>query len=496
MPTKIDRGKGRVQGKRQTRPGEKKYRPGSRPARPSDDAATPSSRDATPALAGLAARRLAVQLIEAVLVSRHALDDALATADRNPEFQQLETRDRGFARLIAATVLRRLGSIDAVLARFLERPMPIAAVRPRSILRSGVAQILLIGTPVHAAINLAVEQCRRDAKANRFDKLTNAVLRRVANEGPELLSGLDWPRCDIPDWLWQSWVSTYGEATAGRIASASLAEAPLDLSVKADAAQWAERLGGDLLLTGSVRINEAGRIEDLPGYSEGVWWVQDAAAALPVRLLEDVGGLEIADICAAPGGKTAELAASGAKVTAVDQSAERLQRLAGNVERLGLSDAVGIVTADAASWQPGRTFDAVLLDVPCLSTGTIRRHPDLLHLKRPSDLGKIVELQRSLIENAARLVRPGGRLVYCVCSLQREEGEGVVEAFLASHAEFQRDPVTAGQLFDRAEWITPAGDLRTLPFQDPGVGRSHGSPGDTVRTGMDGFYGARLVRKA
>lgn len=436
--------------------------------------------------AGLGARRLAVQMIEAVLVDSRTLEDAMEKADRNPAVAGLEPRDRGFARLIAATVLRRLGSLDAVLSRFLERPLPINQPRPRSILLAAAAQVLMLATPAHAAINLAVEQCRRDPKADRFDKLANAVMRRVASEGPAILAGLDTPRIDIPDWLWSKWVASYGEPVARRIASASLAEAPLDLSVKEDATKWAERLGGSVLATGSVRLTEAGRIEELAGFKDGGWWVQDAAAGLPTRLLGSVAGLDVADLCAAPGGKTASLAVAGARVTAVDQSEERLKRLADNVSRLGIGDQVTMIAADIATWEPERQFDAVLLDAPCLSTGTIRRHPDLLHLKRPSDLERIVALQGALLERAGRMVKPSGRLVYCVCSLEPEEGERVVDAFLESSPEFQRQAISPAELKGSIDWLTRAGDLRTLPFHEP-------SPG---QPGMDGFYAARLVKAA
>lgn len=438
----------------------------------------------SPDLAGLGARRLAVHLIESVLVSARALDEAMVTADRDPDLARLEARDRGFGRLIAATVLRRLGSLDQVLSRFLERPLPASAPRPRSILLSAAAQILMIGTPVHAAINLAVEQCRRDPKAERFDKLANAVLRRVAKEGPAILAGLDFPRIDIPDWVWKRWVAAYGAEMAARIASASLTEAPLDLTPRSDAEQWAHELCGELLSTGSIRLQDAGRIEELPGYAEGAWWVQDAAAALPARLLGRGDGLEVADLCAAPGGKSAALAVAGARVTAVDISPERLERLRQNMARLRVSEMVAAVSADITAWEPGRQFDAVLLDAPCLSTGTIRRHPDLLHLKRPSDLERITGLQQQLIERAGRLVKPGGRLVYCVCSLEPEEGEGIVAAFLAAHPEFGRQPITAAEIEAQGDWITPAGDLRTLPYHAP----APDSPG------MDGFFAARLVK--
>jgi len=436
--------------------------------------------------AGLPARRMAVELIEAVLVSSRTLDDALNMIDGEGRYREIEARDRGFARLIVATVLRRLASLEAVLGRFIERPIPVGQPRPRSILLAGAAQILFIGTPVHAAINLSVEQCQRDKDAARFDKLTNAVLRRVASKGREILDELDTPRIDIPDWLWSRWSGAYGDQVARRIAAASLVEAPLDLSVKEDAEGWAQKLGGVLLPTGSVRLNDAGRVEDLPGFKEGAWWVQDVAAALPVRLLGNVDGLDVADLCAAPGGKTAELAAAGARVTAVDQSAERLLRLSENMRRLGLAEQVMCVEADLLAYEPGRQFDAVLLDAPCLSTGTVRRHPDLLHLKRPSDLDRIVNLQRKLLARAADWVKPGGRLIYCVCSIEPEEGEQVVAAFLDATTRFTRKPIVPSEISASVDWVSRAGDLRTLPFHEVAPGNA----------GMDGFFASRLIKAA
>ncbi len=277
-----------------------------------------------------------------------------------------------------------------------------------------------------------------------------------------------------------------GQQTARRIADASLREAPLDLSVKSDAEGWAKRLGGSVLPTGTVRVEAGGRIEDLAGFDEGAWWVQDAAAALPARLLGDVAGLEVADVCAAPGGKTLQLAAAGARVTAVDVSPERLERVAANLERLKLD--AGLVAADVAAWQPGRTFDAVLLDAPCTATGTIRRHPDILHLKRASDIAALETVQKSLLESAARLVKPGGLLVYCTCSLEPEEGSLQVERFLAAHPDFERVPIRAEEIGGAPEWLTAAGDLRTFPF--------HLDLGKEEMSGLDGFYATRLRRRA
>ena len=437
---------------------------------------------------GLDARRLAVRLIEAVLLKGHTLEDALAREEKDHHAPELESRDRAFAHLIAATVLRRHGSLTAVIAKFLERPLPKEVHRPRSILLVAAAQILLLDTPRHAAINLAVEHCRRDPDAARFDKLSNAVLRRVATDGPAILTGLDWPKIDVPDWAWQRWVTAYGPEQTGRLAAASLREAALDIAVKADAAQWAARLNGQLLPTGSIRLSSHGRVESLEGYAEGAWWVQDAAAALPARCLGDVRGLRVLDLCAAPGGKTAALAAAGALVTAIDIVPERLARLRENMDRLKLSDRVETIAADCLRWTPASLFDAVLLDAPCSSTGTIRRHPDLLHLKRLDDIAKLARLQADMLVKASAMVRPGGLIVYCTCSLEPDEGADVVDAFLASNPGFARRPIVAAEIGADAGWITPSGDLRTFPF--------HMALEPSAVSGMDGFFAALLLRTA
>jgi len=434
--------------------------------------------------AGLAGRDEAVRLIAAVLMQGRALDDALAEAAASRV--ALEPRDRAFARLIATTVLRRLGELDVALATFITKPLPEKQGALRPILLAATAQLMALDTPPHAAISLAVEQCRADREARRFDRLANAVLRRVAEQGRAILSGLDAARVNVPDWMLRRWVAEYGEPLALEIAAASLVEAPLDLSVKADPVAWAEKLGGAVLGSGTVRMAAPGRVDALPGFAEGAWWVQDVAAALPARLLGDVAGLTVADLCAAPGGKTAELAAAGARVIAVDQSIERLRRLSENMLRLGLRDRVDIVADDAATWQTPSPLDAVLLDSPCTATGTIRRRPDILRLKRPEDLPALAALQAQLLDHAAGLVRPGGLIVYCVCSLEPEEGRDQVAALLHRRPDLVREPVRAGEWGIDAAWITPEGDMRTLPCHLP-----HGSPG---MSGMDGFYAARLRR--
>lgn len=435
---------------------------------------------------GYAARAVAVACLTSILDRGRPLDDAFeAAAGRGGP---MAPRDRAFARLLVMTVLRRKGELAAVIGSFLQKPLPADSGSLWPILLSAAAQLLMLDTPPHAAISLAVDLCRADAKARRFDGLTNAVLRRVATSGKEGLSDVDAIAANVPAWLLDRWRKAYGVAQAREIAAASLVEAPLDLSVKADAEAWAERLGGLLLATGSVRLKraEAGRIEELAGYAEGAWWVQDAAAALPARLLGRLGGRSVADLCAAPGGKTAELAGAGARVTAVDLSPVRLERLRENLARLALEAEV--VEADVLTWEPGRTFDAVLLDAPCSATGTVRRHPDILHLRRKDDTAQRVALQRRLLDRAATLVAPGGRLVYCTCSLEPEEGQAQVARFLADHAAFARVPIAAGEAGIAADWITPDGDLRTLP--------SHLPHAEAELSGLDGFYAARLQRRA
>jgi 16S rRNA (cytosine967-C5)-methyltransferase len=418
-----------------------------------------------------------------VLDEGHALDAAVA---KHLNMSALPPRDRALARLIAATVVRRVGELEAVLSGFLEKPLPKRQGHLWPILLAGAAQLLFLATPPHAAVGLAVDQARADRGARRYDKLVNALLRRVSREGAEVLARLDGPRLDVSEWMWKRWVAAYGEDVARKIAMASLNEAPLDLSVKSAPEEWAKRLGGFTLQTGSVRLAAGGRVEDLDGYADGQWWVQDAAAALPARLLGNVAGRSAVDLCAAPGGKTAQLAAAGAEVTAVDLAASRLVRLRSNLERLQLK--AELIEADAAAWTPGRTFDAVLLDAPCTATGTIRRHPDILRLKRAQDIPALADVQARLLDNAVQLLSRGGMLVYCTCSLEPEEGVQQVEQLLARAPQLQRVPIAPGEHGIAPEWITADGDLRTLPFHLP-LDRPELS-------GLDGFYAARLVSRS
>jgi 16S rRNA (cytosine967-C5)-methyltransferase len=422
------------------------------------------------------ARDLALDLISAVLRRKRPLDEAI---EESAVMHELPSRDRAFARLLVATVLRRLGQIDVLIAECLNVPLAPRAALVQDILRLGVAQLLFLRTPPHAAVATSVDLAQSRGFISHKG-LVNAVLRRLSVEGPKRIEQQDAPRLNTPDWLWRSWSRAYGAPIARAVAAAHLKEAPLDLTLRDDVETWRAALDGVLLPTGTLRRAAGGALAALPGYAEGAWWVQDAAAALPARLLGDVAGREVVDLCAAPGGKTAQLAIAGARVTAVDRSARRLDRLVANLERLDLEvEAVG---ADALTWRPPRPVKAVLLDAPCSTTGAIRRHPDVPHLKLPEDVARLSVVQENLLRSAIEMLQPGGMLVYCTCSLEPEEGSQRIESLLHSGAPIERVAIDPDEIGADPEWITPEGDLRTLPC--------HFGAYD----GIDGFYCTRLVK--
>ena len=420
------------------------------------------------------ARSVAFDLVEAVLDRKRPLDLAL---EDHPGIGALSDRDRAFARNLVATTLRRLGQIDALVDHCLERPLPRKARPVRTLLRLGVCQLLFLKTPPHAAIDTTVSLAR-DRGHGPHKALVNAVLRRLSREGRQLLENQDAARLNTPEWLWKSWSEAYGEARCHAIAEAHLGEPPLDLTPKEDAAGWAERLHGTLLSTGTVRCTSGGPVGRLPGFTDGAWWVQDAAAALPARLLGDIAGRHVIDLCAAPGGKTAQLVLAGARVTAVDRSPKRLERLSANLGRLDLEAET--VVADAALWRPAEPAHAVLVDAPCTATGTIRRHPDIARLKNPDEVAKLAVVQARLLTAAVEMVQPGGTVVYSTCSLEPEEGPAIVEALLSAGGAVSRVPIAPGEMFDLTPLLTAEGDLRSLPCHLPDQG------------GLDGFYSARL----
>jgi 16S rRNA (cytosine967-C5)-methyltransferase len=447
----------------------------------------PPQRFATPSeVPGLAARRIAADIVDGVLHKHRTLDDLLEGAAAHPGLKALADRDRALMRRLVATILRRLGTLGHVLSRLLDRGIPTDAPRAQSALLIGAAQILWMDVPDHAAVDLSVRLVQSDRRAAKYAGLVNAVLRRCAREGAGLIEELKSQTLDIPAWLLARWSAHYGEATAKAMALALAHEPSLDITVKVGPEQWASRLHGEALPTGSVRTLLQGSVTMLPGFAEGQWWVQDAAAALPARLFGDVAGKRIADLCAAPGGKTAQLAHAGAHVTALDRSPARMVRLRDNLARLGL--AVETVLADANEWQGGNDggFDGILVDAPCSSTGTIRRHPDVAWLRQEADIAALTSLQKHLLQKAVSLLKPGGTLVYCTCSLEPEEGEAVVAGLLANEPGVRRIPIEAGEVAGLTEILNADGDLRTLPCHLP-----HADP---RLAGLDGFYAARLVK--
>jgi 16S rRNA (cytosine967-C5)-methyltransferase len=425
------------------------------------------------------ARQAALDLLTAALARKAGLEVALETG----RFTGLEPQDRSFARALAMAALRHLGPIDRALAAAMERAPPEPV---RMILRLGAAQLYYLDTPTYAAVDSSVALAEASNATRGFKALVNAVLRRLGREG----APADDPAVLAPPWLYARWRAAFGEADAAAVAAMIAAEPATDVTPRdpADGPVLARELmaeplpgvslPGVSLSGGSLRRAARGRIEDWPGFAEGRWWVQDAAAAIPARLLDARAGEQVLDLCAAPGGKALQMAAAGAAVTAVDRSAARLRRLEDALARTGL--AAEIVAADAEAWDDARTFDAVLLDAPCTSSGTFRRNPDVLWTLGPRDIAKLAEVQSRLLDAAAARVKPGGRLIYCVCSLEPEEGESQVRAFLKRHADFATAPADPATVGAPAASLTREGWLRLLPHQLEG--------------GMDGFFVAKLVR--
>jgi 16S rRNA (cytosine967-C5)-methyltransferase len=375
------------------------------------------------------ARRWAANAVTAILDKHQSMDSFLAEPNG---FADMSQRDRALARAIAGTVLRRRGQVDAILSHYLARPLPAKAGLMRAILRCATAEILFLRSPAFAIVSETVSLAASRGKTRAFRHLANAVLRKVAADGPALLENIP-PEKNLPLWLRESWSAQYGEACIAHAAAALVEDQPTDLSVFNDVEHWAKTLKGQVLGPNLIRIKacdrQAGDITQWPGFSEGAWQVQDAAAALPAAMLNPKAGESIIDLCAAPGGKTAQLAVAGAKVTAIEKAQTRLARLEDNMGRLGQS--VQLVCADALEWQPQTPADAILVDAPCTATGVFRRHPDVLALKTQAQVTSMAEQQFAIMDAASRMLRPGGRLVYCVCSAQFEEGEGITKRALA-----------------------------------------------------------------
>lgn len=433
---------------------------------------------------GLPARQAAAKLLAAVVDRKTSLDGLLDLENGNPAFRALESADQALVRAMLQATLRHLPVIETVLANLVDRPLPQGARALHHVLQIAAAQILYLDVPDHAAVDLAVEQANVDPRNRRFAALVNAVLRRLIREKEACLSKAEAGTRNAPDWFADRIEAAYG-TEAEKILAAHAVPPAIDLTVKSNPQEWADRLGGILLPTGTVRLaSPPAPIRELPGFAEGAWWVQDAAAAIPARLFGDISGQNVADLCAAPGGKTAQLALAGAQVAAVDLSGNRLRRLGENLQRLGLEAQQ--IKANVLEWQPETALDAVLLDAPCSSTGTVRRHPDIPWTKGPADIEKLAALQERLLRHAITLVRPGGMIVFSNCSLDPAEGEDMVQRVVDSEPAVQRRSI------DRQDWpgleaaITEKGEMRTTPAMLPHE--------DARLAGMDGFYAVVLTR--
>ncbi|MBZ0128922.1 MAG: methyltransferase domain-containing protein [Rhodobacteraceae bacterium] len=426
---------------------------------------------------GIDARLAATQILHGVLFDKRLMSDLLG-ADDGP-IARLSGPERARAQALATGVLRHLAALDAVLDAFLDRPTPL---KVRNALRLAAFEMLAEGVAAHGAVNAAVAIVRGSAKAGNLAGLTNAVGRRIAEGGAAIWKAQ--PPQALPSWLAKPVAKNFGRQVVGAIEVAHGRGAAFDLTLKApaEAADWAARLEADILPTGSLRLKGRPQLTALPGFETGDWWVQDAAAALPARLLGDIAGARVLDLCAAPGGKTLQLAAAGAAVTALDLSSERLDRLSENLQRTGLS--ANVVTADVLSWTPDAPFDAVLLDAPCSATGTIRRHPDLPFARAGADMSGLFQVQADMIDAALAMLKPGGRLVYCTCSLLPREGEVQIADALKRHPGLTVMPPDLAALGVEPGWLTAEGGLRLRPdyWADRG--------------GMDGFYMALLQRGA
>lgn len=485
-PTRLDKPVLRLpkdEGVNQKRTNSKAERKGNakvvKKARPKTKDGDPNSKqnksDAKkPVFTNLTSRRIIYNILVSVDEGIH-LEKALAA---NQALPKLDDRDRRFVRLLATTSLRYRGQLEKVLAPLVARRPFGAQANANLILLMGAAQLLLLKTGAHAAVDSTVELMRQTG-FDRLCGLANAVMRRLTREGEELFaatSAMD----NLPEWLQQSWRYYWGEAVTMAIANLAMLPPPLDISVKGDATAWANTLKAQHIGRNSLRREFDGEPSLLAGFDEGAWWVQDAAAALPAHLLNVNAGQTVIDLCAAPGGKTAQLIAAGGIVTAIDNNRKRLDRLRRNLKRLQLS--ANLILGDGTDYRPNAPVDAVLVDAPCSATGTIRRRPDILNRRNAEDINSLQQTQWELATNALGWLRVGGRMIYATCSLQPEEGEDIISAIIdGANGQYVIDPITSDQAGIFARSITDNGCIRILPSDYLDIG------------GVDGFFIARLM---
>ena len=446
---------------------------------------------------GLAARQAAVTLLTRVFDDGRSLDGLLDTRHGPSSYRALSDADKALVRAIVTSVFRHKGEIDFALSHVLDRKPPKNARHLIHTLSVATAQILFLDIPDSAAVDIAVTALRDDKRSTRFTGLANAVLRRLSREKEEITTRQtddEKAVSNMAPWLRKSLRKDYGRERLTNLCRQHMLEPMIDITVKSDPVDWSKKLNGIVLFGNSIRVWNTGRVETWEGYDAGEWWVQDAAASLPAHLLGDIKGKSVLDLCAAPGGKTAQLATLGADVTALEANESRLKRLADNMERLNLS--VETQFGDLFEWEADREFDAVLLDAPCSSTGTIRRHPDVQWTKSPQIIEDLAALQKQMIQRAVAFLKPGGRLVFSNCSLNRTEGEDVYAQVLKEDFSLDADPVTEEDLFGLGDVITGQGTVRTLPSHLNTIEAPSDFPHKPEKlNGLDGFFAARFSKR-
>ncbi len=425
---------------------------------------------------GLDSRLIVFNVLNDVFRRDKTLDEAF---ESKKHFNKLSKRDRAFTKLLVLTILRRKGEIDAIIRKYIDRPME--EITPKAIvdvLRLGTAQLIFLEMSPHAAVDTCVEITKK-CNMGKQSGFVNAVLRKISREKYSKPNNQDAGKINTPPWLWNRFVADYGVETTSKIVEANMVEGNIDINVKSDVADWAEKLDANILPNQTLRLKKSTQVTTLEGFDDGDWWVQAFTSSLPVQLLGDIKGKDVIDLCAAPGGKTMQLINAGAKVSVLDKSEKRLLRLEENLDRVKMKLESKHI-ADASSWKSPIKADIVLLDAPCSATGTVRHHPDVIYLRNLNSLDKLVRLQELLIDNAIKMLKPNGILLYCTCSLQKTEGEEQIKKALIRNQNISRVKFAEKEVFGIPELINKDGDIRALPYMMMDKG------------GMDGFFIAKL----